>query len=64
MYGTSIDKYDITDPQNVIFQNGLQVQWSTRHVFSVNDDFSLAGEVIRKMPQVRDVKRKRFIEVN
>src|SRR5438132_6157804 len=63
MYSTSIDKYEITDPQNVIFQNSLQVQWSTRHVFSVNDDFSLATEVIRKMPQVRDVKRKRFIEV-
>jgi hypothetical protein len=63
MYTTSIDKYDITDTQNVIFQNSLQVRWSTRHVFSVNDDFSLATDVIQKMPSVRDIKRKRFIEV-
>ena len=45
---------------NVIFQNHLQVKWSTRHVFSINDDFSLARQMIAEHPELKDIKRQRF----
>lgn len=53
-------KYEITDVQNIIFQNHLQVKWSTSHIFSVNNDFSLAEKMIKENPELKDITRKRM----
>lgn len=50
----------IDDKENVIFQNSLQVFWSTRHIFSINDDFSLANKVLKDFPEYKNVDRKRM----
>jgi len=48
------------DKENIIFQNSLQVFWSTRHIFSIDDDFSLAYKVLQKCPEYKDFNRKRI----
>lgn len=53
------DKFEVKD-ENVTFQNYLQVTNSTRHIFSVNDDFSLAKQVISDHPELKDTNRNRF----
>src|SRR5438552_1091545 len=53
------DRLEIADPQNVVFQNSLQVNQSTRHVFSVDDNFALAERMIKDNPELRRVDRKR-----
>lgn len=47
------------DPQNVVFQNHLQMIASTRFVFSRSADFSLADEILRNDPRLADPDRKR-----
>jgi hypothetical protein len=46
--------------ENVIFQNYLQVSWSTRHIFSTNDDFGLAKQMILEYPELKDITRHRL----
>jgi hypothetical protein len=53
------DKVDVTDTEEVVFQNHLQVNFSTRHVFSMADDFSLATKMIIDNPELGNVKRQR-----
>lgn len=45
---------------NVIFENSLQVEWSTRHIFSRDDDFSLAEQMIEEYPELKDLERDRI----
>lgn len=44
---------------NVIHQNWLQLISSTRHIFSINKDFSLAEEYLTKYPELKDPDRPR-----
>lgn len=53
-------KYEITNKENIKFENGLQVFSSTRHIFSIDNDFSLAKEIIKKNPWHKDPNRKRM----
>ena len=53
------DKVDVTDEEEVIFQNHLQVNYSTRHLFSPTNDFALAKKMISESPDLGDVTRKR-----
>lgn len=46
--------------ENVVFQNSLQVLWSTRHIFSIDDDFGLAKQMILEHPELKDVTRHRL----
>jgi len=55
--------FNVTDKQNIIFANSLQVNWSTRHIFSITDDFSLAEKMVRENPTLRNLDRKR-VSVN
>jgi len=48
------------DKNYVIFQNSLQVFWSTRHIFSIDNDFSLANKVLEEHPEYKDINRKRM----
>lgn len=48
-----------SDIENVKFQNSLQVISSTRHIFSIGDDFSLAVEMISKDASLKNINRKR-----
>ncbi|MDY6992364.1 MAG: DUF4238 domain-containing protein [Pseudomonadota bacterium] len=41
-------------PENVINHNSLQVKYSSRFVFSSNDDFSLLEEMIEAHPEMRE----------
>ncbi len=45
---------------NVVFGNELQVDWSTRYLFSVTDDFSLAKRRIEKYPEAGSTDRQRI----
>lgn len=53
------DKIVTNKKDNIIFQNHLQMRWSTRFVFSQNDDFSLAEEILKSEPILRKVDRPR-----
>jgi hypothetical protein len=44
---------------NVIFENHLQMRWSTRFVFSQDDEFPFAKDMLEKEPELRNVNRKR-----
>jgi hypothetical protein len=48
---------------NVIFQNSLQLRWSTGFIFSQDEDFSLAEKILKEQPSWRDLQRKR-VSVN
>lgn len=54
------DKYEISNIQNIIFQNHLQVKWSTRYILSLNEDFSLAETIIRENPELKEINRRRI----
>lgn len=41
------------DPSNVTHHNSLQVASAERFVFSSNDDFSLAREMLRQLPELK-----------
>jgi hypothetical protein len=45
---------------NVIFQNHLQLKWSTRSIFSCDANFSLATKILKEQPEWRNMNRKRF----
>ncbi len=45
--------------ENVVFHNELQVDWSTRFLFSSDDDFSLARARIEKHPEAGRIGRQR-----
>jgi hypothetical protein len=45
---------------NVLFYNTLQVRSCTRHVFSQNDDFSIARKWLEEYPDSKNPKRKRI----
>jgi len=60
-YRSLPDKVDLTTENNVIFQNHLQVKFSTRHVFSVGDDFSLARNMVKDHPDLGNLKRQRSV---
>lgn len=55
------EKYEITDKQNIVFLNHLQVKSSTRHLFSIDRDFSLAKKMIKDIPDLKDINRKRVV---
>lgn len=44
---------------NVDFENSLQVIQSTRHLFSISPDFSLADKILSENPTLREIDRKR-----
>lgn len=52
--------HTMVDEDNVVFENSLQVLWATRHLFSNNDDFSLADQMIEEYPKLKDLKRDRI----
>ncbi|MHA1935105.1 MAG: DUF4238 domain-containing protein [Candidatus Thorarchaeota archaeon] len=45
---------------NAVFGNELQVDWSTRHLFSATNDFSLAKRRIEKYPEAGSTDRQRI----
>lgn len=59
MYDSLHSKYEIMDIEKIRFLNSLQVYWSTRYVFSNENDFSLAEQLIRDDPFLRDLDRIR-----
>ncbi|RLI09777.1 hypothetical protein DRO42_03380 [Candidatus Bathyarchaeota archaeon] len=50
----------LEDEDNVTFENSLQVMWSTRHVFSRDDDFRLAEQMIEEHPELKNWERDRI----
>jgi len=59
LYAQIPSENNVTDPENVVFQNWLQVACSTRHVFSRDGDFSLAERIIRENPSLGSIDRQR-----
>ena len=59
-YGSLPDRLEVIDEQNIIFQNSLQTISSTRHIFSTDKDFSIAEKMIKRSPELKDIRRKRF----
>ena len=55
------DKLELKDIDNVIYQNQLQVKSSYRTIISNKNDFNLAKEIIKDYPNLKDIKRKRWI---
>jgi len=53
------NKWDVDNVENIIFQNHLQVKWSTRHVFSRNSDFDLAKRMLKEHPELGQPDRDR-----
>jgi hypothetical protein len=53
-------RYEVKDIQNIIFQNHLQVKYSTRHIITTEGDFSLADKMIKNNPELGDINRKRI----
>jgi len=54
------NKFNVTNEQNVIFQNHLQVKTSTRHILSPNKDFSLAQRMLKEHPEIGITHRQRM----
>jgi hypothetical protein len=52
---------EIDNIQHIIFINSLQVISSTRHIFSKNDDFSLAEDMIKEDFELTYVDKSRVI---
>jgi hypothetical protein len=59
-YFTYPDRIVIDKLENAVFQNSLQVRWSTRSMFSCDNDFSLAEQILEEQPELRKINRKRF----
>lgn len=59
-YFTFPDRMIADKVENVVFQNSLQVRSSMRSIYSCNDDFSLAKEILEEHPDLRNINRKRF----
>ena len=45
---------------NVLFYNTIQLRSSTRHVFSIDNDFSIAKKWLNEHPDFRNIERKRI----
>jgi len=60
MFSIMPSRYEIMDVEALSFHNWLQVYYSTRYVFSDKDDFSLAEEIIKDNPSLRNIDRKRL----
>lgn len=52
------------DPRNIIYFNSLQVSRSYRQIYSKDDDFTLAKEMLKDHPELRNKERKRIIVAN
>lgn len=52
-------KLETMDVQTVIFENHLQVIWSTRHIFSLEEDFSLAEKILEEDPKLKKAGSKK-----
>lgn len=59
IFGQLPDHNELEDEQNIVFQNGLQVRSSTRHIFSTDNDFSLAKQMLTEIPELSNIKRQR-----
>lgn len=59
-YGYFPNYDELCDEQNVIFENHLQVKFSTIHIFSSEDDFSLANKMLKGQPECGYINRKRW----
>jgi hypothetical protein len=44
---------------NILFANTLQLGFCTRHIFSIDKDFSIAKKWLKEYPNSRDIKRTR-----
>ena len=53
------EKMKTENVDNVVFENHLQMRWSTRFVFSQDDEFPFAKDMLEKEPELRNVNRKR-----
>ncbi len=53
-------KFKVTNEQNVIFQNDLQVWTSTRHILSADKEFSLAQKRLKDSPELGNTRRQRM----
>lgn len=51
---------EANDDENIIYENSLQVYWSTRHIFSQMNDFSLAKSIIKEDSSLKEINRKRW----
>lgn len=56
-YGLETGNAIKSNQENVINRNSLQVMYSTRFIFSNINDFSLAREMIKDTPKLKDVPR-------
>jgi len=54
------EKIKTDNVDNIIFQNHLQLRWSTRFIFSQDDDFSLAEKILKEEPSLKRIDRKRI----
>jgi hypothetical protein len=50
----------IDDPENIVFNNHLQVKNARRYIFSSVEDFTLAERMIRENPDLMNVDDNRF----
>jgi hypothetical protein len=50
----------IDQPENIVFNNHLQVKNARRYLFSSTDDFALAEQMIQQNPALRSVDNNRF----
>ncbi len=55
-----LPEFERNDLEGVTFQNSLQVNRSTRHIFCNLDDFSLAEKILEENPSLGDIDRKRI----
>ena len=46
--------------ENVIFQNSLQLRSCYRHLFSVDEEFTLAEKYLMEYPELRKLERQRM----
>ena len=54
------EKMVINNPDNIMFQNYLQIRWSKRYIFSQDDDFKLAEKILKEQPSFREPYKKRI----
>ena len=52
-------RMEMDNEENLIHENWLQVVWSRRHLFSIDDNFSLATEILQKNQDLKDPDRER-----
>ena len=50
----------VTFHNNVAYYNSLQVAQSYRQIYSPKDDFTIARQMCKKFPEIRELDRKRI----